>query len=269
MTDFVHYLHRKVLLPGRADLASARLRDETPSRQSFFVPDRHVIPKDSVSETITSGDTVWMISQLSMTSTGGTQWLPVSVDAKIIVGAPPQPGAEGLVIAPGRGSCWLHLADFTVVLFELFSRPKRGCPTKLAAEPGEAIGRHFQGVRKLVDGGPLHAWAGRVEASGADFVSYRQVDGTQLAFAFVSKLLAQGRVLFWDHWSLPRRLTERREQVPDAPLDDALLDALRSARCVWGIQSPRYFEPGSYSAKEAETARSLGNYRNAAEDGPS
>ena len=74
-------------------------------------------------------------------------------------------------------------------------------------------------------------------------------------------LAKQGARVFLDRWCLPRRLAERREAVGDASLDNTLLESIREAEGVWGVESPLYAAPGSYTARERDLARSLNKYR--------
>jgi hypothetical protein len=49
--------------------------------------------------------------------------------------------------------------------------------------------------------------------------------------------------------------------VSNAALTRLLYKRIRSSVTVWGVRSPLYSEPGSYSAKEMALARRLGNFR--------
>jgi hypothetical protein len=49
--------------------------------------------------------------------------------------------------------------------------------------------------------------------------------------------------------------------VSDAALDRYLMIQLKACATVFGIESPLYWEPSSYSAKERAAARHLGTYR--------
>jgi hypothetical protein len=101
------------------------------------------------------------------------------------------------------------------------------------------------------------------------FVSYRISDGSRGAFRKVHDLIEQGKVVFWDRWSLPRRLAERREIDPDPyfrrTLDEYLLEKLEKSAHVWGIESKKYSAEGSYSEKERSRAMKLGTYHSVAE----
>ena len=74
-------------------------------------------------------------------------------------------------------------------------------------------------------------------------------------------IASQGIPFFWDRWSLPRRLAERREAVGDHPLDATIEASIRKAAVVWGIESNLYGHPGSYAAHERELAQRLNKYQ--------
>ena len=261
MTHFIHYLHRQVLLPGQSRMASRRFAAPEGDATSFEAPTRHVLPDQPIVRTIVAGDTVWMISQMSLRRAGKTAWLPVALDARIQVDSPPTLEGDLRVIMPASGSRWFPLADATSLLSELQSIRQRGIPANLGIGSTPAVGRFFQGMRRLSNAEPLVHWASRLAAAPVEFLSYRQIDGTAAAFDVASARLSAGAALFWDRWSLPRSLSERREHAPDGPLDASLFGALDQACCVWGVETPRYYEAGSYSAREATRAVELRTFK--------
>ena len=91
-------------------------------------------------------------------------------------------------------------------------------------------------------------------------ISYRIADGTKQAFELAKRLVSSGQPIFWDRWSLPRRLAERRELIDDTTLNDYLCEKISAARMVWGVDSPLYAEKGSYSLIEQDLASSLNKF---------
>ena len=94
-----------------------------------------------------------------------------------------------------------------------------------------------------------------------DFISYRISDGTKAAFGKARTLISEQKPVFWDRWSLPRRLAERRERLGDHPLDATIKAGIRGAAVVWGIEKPLYAQRGSYAARERKLAQRLKKYR--------
>ena len=108
---------------------------------------------------------------------------------------------------------------------------------------------------RLVSSEPLLLWEQALEAQAFHFVSYRLQDGTRSAFDKVQALVAEGVPVFWDRWSLPRRLAERREVLHDTVLNQYIAGEITRAAVVWGIDSPLYDEEGSYSAQDRGITR--------------
>ena len=107
---------------------------------------------------------------------------------------------------------------------------------------------------------PLLDWQRKLDEDGFDFISYRILDGTKSAFQKVKSLIKDGSIVFWDRWSLPRRLAERREIVSDKALQKYIEKQIENAKVVWAINSPLYGQVGSYSADEMLLAKKLGTY---------
>ena len=112
-----------------------------------------------------------------------------------------------------------------------------------------------------MSGEKLKRWEQKLKNEELNFVSYRICDGTRFAFQKVNSLIKDRKVVFWDRWSLPRRLAERRELVADKFLDKYIMEQLDQSSVVWGIESKNYSVEGSYSAKEQFRARNLKKYR--------
>jgi hypothetical protein len=80
------------------------------------------------------------------------------------------------------------------------------------------------------------------------------IDGTRVAFFKSLTLVPSGRAVFWDRWSLPRRLAERCEFLSDAALNSFIKKRIKASATVWAIDTPKYAEKGSYSWMEMRTA---------------
>jgi len=133
--------------------------------------------------------------------------------------------------------------------------------TPLRSDRNRPVGHSLQSMRTLVDGATLISWAQALNDRPLEFISYRMRDGSRAAFLFAQVLCREQQLsVFWDRWSLPRGLTERREQKPKAALDRHLVDAIRRAQIVWGLETASYSEAGAYSAQERDLARREGWY---------
>lgn len=262
MTHFIQYIPRHIVTRLPNSGAAAWFSRQQPAAAGFYVPELHVAAADAVASKLKSGDTVWVIGQLhGPQGAARTAFLPVALDARIDVDAVHSKTEAGIDIVPAATSRYFRLADATPVLARLSSITATGKTTALMVEPGVKVGNRFQGMRRLAEQTPLEAWARRLETEPYDFVSYRHADGTHAAFEHVRQLmLEEGRIVFWDRWGLPRRLSERRELVSDEALDAHLLRVLGCARRVWGVESPSYRSEGSYALKEAELAESQGKF---------
>jgi hypothetical protein len=123
------------------------------------------------------------------------------------------------------------------------------------------VGQALRSIREIDDPDPLLQLESDIEAQLLEFVSYRLIDGTECAFHQVAKRIGAGAAVFWDRWSLPRRLAERREFLNNATLGKHITHQIRAADVVHGIASGRYAELGSYSEKERALAAELGKLR--------
>jgi hypothetical protein len=129
---------------------------------------------------------------------------------------------------------------------------------KLRSDPTKPIGQYLQSLRRLVSAEPIELWTRKLATEPVHFVSYRISDGSRGAFRKVHDLIEQRKVVFWDRWSLPRGLAERREIFPDPTLDQYLMEKLEKSAHVWGIESKKYSAVKSYSEKERSRAMKLG-----------
>lgn len=261
MKHFAHYIKRTVVDAGKKidsdDLPYAELQ---PQDQGFRSPAYHSAPVNSgVASRIAIGDTIWLFSQL--TSPWGT--LPPSLDGMIRVAE-----IEKNTRHIGRyrfdatsDSKWYPLFRATELVSELNAIDAKKNVRSLLNTPRTAIGQALQFIREISDPSPLIKHAARVEEMKPDFISYRMIDGTKSAFELAKLLLDKNRVVFWDRWSLPRRLSERNEKVGPEALDSHIASTIENSRTVWGVLSALYAIDESYSKLEQELASRLGKFR--------
>ena len=246
---FIHYLPRRLVMrfPKKREspwFAGLPAPGEGFSRPMFHTSQRKTGP----TRIVRPGDTIWIMSQVF--SPWGS-FLPPGLDARIDVEQVEERNDGALRFVSADTSSWFPLADVTALLLE----------NKVISNPAMPIGHSLQSMRLLASSESIQAWSQELATKRANFVSYRISDGTRSAFEKVKELLAQGEVVFWDRWCLPRRLAERREVVDDHALDEHLMMQLRQSKEVWGIESTHYSAEGSYSAKERAAAIELGIYR--------
>ncbi|MDB5240242.1 MAG: hypothetical protein JWP57_867 [Spirosoma sp.] len=230
-----------------------------PPDGGFYRPAFHIVKEKSGSVlAIEKGDTIWIISQLF------SPWgnLPPALDARIDVAGVEKLDCGMVKFIASESSAWNLLSDMSVVLKNLTTISKKKRISRLWSCPAKPIGQFIQSIRKLESSNELIDWSDKLLKNDLvfDFISYRLSDGTKCAFNHVKKLLAntdEKKVVFWDRWSLPRRLAERREKVDDPTLNLYLEAILNKAENVWGIESKLYSEAGSYSEKESKLAHRL------------
>jgi hypothetical protein len=268
---YAHYVRRRVRLtaPSRTDCTEAFYRELQSDLEGLHRPRFHTTRSlTGPAARIRSGDTIWLFSKL--TSPWGD--LPPSLDARIDVGEEPyrvldSPGNIGetngkqqqrLRFAAADTSRWFPLADASLVLSALQTCDANGRVMPLIARASKSVGQALQSVRQLHTAAPLLDWDARMRGTRHDFVSYRLKDGTAAAFVQVCALLQQGRAVFWDRWSLPRRIAERREWLNAAAVEAYLEAQINEARVVWGITSKAYGAPCSYSRTEKALAELQG-----------
>ena len=205
------------------------------------------------------GDTIWLIGQLY--APWGEQ-LPATIDARIdVTSIGPREKGPGYRYAAGAASRWFPLTNSTEYLRRLNSRTSRQVVTSMWSNRNHAIGHYLRQLRKLESDEPLREWEENFQSRSLHFISYRIRDGSLAAFDCAKRLMRQDTRIFWDRWSLPRRLAERREAVGDQPLDETIERNIREAAVVWGIESPLYHAPKSYAARERNLALALDKYR--------
>lgn len=72
--------------------------------------------------------------------------------------------------------------------------------------------------------------------------------------------MAQGETVYWDRWSLPRRLSERRETVDDTIPDEYLFGKIAGSSLTWGIETKHDKDVDNYAYREYQLAISLKKY---------
>ena len=207
---------------------------------------------------IAPGDTIWLVAQLY------TPWgkLPPALDARIDVEAVSRRrSTRGFLYTAADTSCCFSCADVTPVLHSLETQTASGRINPLVSDPAKPVGLYLRQLRRLADAESLVEWQRHLDEAAKHFISYRHCDGTRSAYRKIEELVAAGEVVYWDRWSLPRRLAERREQVSDQAVDTRIEDLIERASVVWGVETPCYAREGSYSLKEKELAKRLGKYR--------
>lgn len=261
--DFIHYIKREIILNAPDDPASPFYAELQAYDSGFEVPKSHVTRSKSwpVKE-IEEDDVIWLVSQLS------APWgkLPPAIDGKIVVGAIKEIKLEEekskIIFTAKEGSAWFPLVDGTNILSNLEVMLKEGkaeCPYN---PQKDNLGQAFQSLKKIHCSSALNLnnWASEILNKEFEFISYKISDGTKSAFIRAEQQIKLGSSVFWDRWSLPRRLAERRELVSDEALDKLLMKKIEESSLVWGIESPRYGEEGSYSQKEKQLALRLNKY---------
>jgi hypothetical protein len=226
----------------------------------FGRPQFHVTKAvNGTAKEVQPGDTIWLVGQLY--SPWGEE-LPATLDARIDVEAVgPRSGGPGYRYAAAASSRWFPLTNSTASLRALNCVSSTQQVAPLWKHPMHPVGRYLQRIRKLASDEPLREWEVEIESRPLHFISYRIRDGSRAALVCAKRLIGEGVRVFWDRWSLPRRLAERREAVGDRPLDETIETSIKQAALVWGIESPLYGVAGSYAARERELARSLNKYR--------
>jgi hypothetical protein len=174
--------------------------------------------------------------------------------------------SAGLDVTAASSSEWFPLADVSDKLKKLRTlakgSDKGSAPVDLWADPAKPFGQSLQSMRLLESADLLRSSSDTLAKMPVHFISYRIRDGSRGAFNKTRELFLSGDSVsvFWDRWSLLRRLAERRELVDDRVLNRFLMLRLRESERVWGIESLEYSARGSYSKKERKAAKRLKTY---------
>jgi hypothetical protein len=260
---FIHYIRRQVRLvysKGEPSPWFAEMQADVAGLQG---PKYHVTRSISgAAVEVEACDIIWLIGQLY------SPWghLPPAIDARIDVAVKSEIRDQrghlrGYRFQAAETSPWFPLADATELLGVLETQDRKGRISPLREQANRQIGQFLQRMRRLNSGDPLVKWESELKMRGFEFVSYRVCDGTHAAFNKVKSIVDTGRSVFWDRWSLPRRLAERREKLQDPALEAQLHEQIRQAAIVWGIESPLYGQENSYSHREMTLAKTLGKFR--------
>lgn len=262
MAHYIHYVVRKVaIVPYHNSEAPWFARNQS-DNQGFFVPSYHVSrDTNGPAARVCLGDHIWLVSELL------TPWLrfPPALDACVRVASvqreehSKKPKLQFRYLAAPE-SRWFPLHDAFASLQALESIDSRGHCQPLLSRHDLSVGIALQSMRQLVDASPLLRLADVIDRQGHDFISYRLADGTRAASSLAKRLVSQGASVFWDRWSLPRRLAERREFVRDSALDSYIATHIETSNLVWGILSPTYDAPCCYARKESGLAKELGKF---------
>lgn len=257
MAHFAHYIRRTISLsPGGVDNVLPYVENQTDD-QGFERPLYHSVPKSSgAASRAKEGDTFWLFSQLR------TPWgkLLPSLDARIVVKSIAHTGLGASArtrFTATETSEWFPIFDASTLLSSLLSRNAEGECQPLLSLKARTVGQALRFPREISNVEELISHCNSLNSTPIDFVSYRMVDGTRAAFELVDSLTRAGKSVFWDRWSLPRRMSERGERLCDFSLDIRIQQAIFRSRRVWGVETPGYAVEGSYSLLEKALATTL------------
>jgi len=256
MTHFAHYVRRVVAVPNYLDPEDPGYSLPVADSDGFVRPLYHVVPgQGGLGSKVRPGDHVWLFSQLR------APWgdLPPSLDGVVHVGRISVSNANRYFWA-SRQSRWFPLADASALLSSpgLLAGKHEHVPALGTSHTH--VGQALRLMRRVTDVSAVEAHARRILVLPLTFISYRLIDGTEAAFRLARLELAKDRAVFWDRWSLPRRLAERREFTSSAALNSAIRRALDQATRVVGVCTPRYSEQKSYSRREWMRAERQGKF---------
>ena len=257
---FIHYNRREVRLRFPADPQDPWFSELQEESAGFDRPRFHVTRAiDGPAASVKAGDTIWLVGQLY--APWGDQ-LPPTLDARIdVADVRPGSGGTGYRFAAAETSRWFALTECTAQLYALEVITAGAGAVPLWKDHARPIGHYLRRMREVSSSRELQEWEAGLKSRPLHFISYRICDGSQPAFDCAKRLFKQGVRVYFDRWCLPRRLAERREAVGDAPLDNTLFEGIHEAEVVWGIESPLYAAPGSYTVRERDLAQSLNKYR--------
>ena len=252
MADFAHYMRRDIIQTNYQDPCDPWFSENQPEEQGFANPAYHVTRKSNgPAARVSKGDTIWLFAQLF------SPWgkLPPALDARIEIGSvEDRESGNGFRFGAAQGSCWFPLFDASACISNLKTKTVAGKTTNLLSNPSQSIGQALQSIRELHNPNVIEHFASKLLQGDFHFVSYRLVDGTRSAFEKTLDLVSKKRAVFWDRWSLPRRVAERREFLNDDALDSYIVEQIKKASVVWGIDSPLYGADKSYSKRELDLA---------------
>lgn len=262
MKHFAHYIKRKVVEVAYCSPDDPWFAENQPDEQGFTCPSYHVTRKRyGPASRIEKGDTIWVFSQLH------APWgsLPPSLDAKIVVSGielrtNEKDGKPIFRFDASQDSKWFPIYDSQTTLMKLRTVNGKGQSVPLLSYNHQHVGQALQSIREISDATPLYNLEEHLGALKFEFVSYRLIDGTRKAYDLCVRLAREGKPFFWDRWSLPRRMAERREFLSNSALDDYISEQIIKCSTVWGVITPKYGETKSYSHKEKSLALDLGKF---------
>lgn len=260
MAHFAHYIRRVITATADHSDDALPYAENQPPDQGFERPSHHSAPRYSgAAGRIRTGDNIWLFSQLT------TPWgkLPPALDARIDVDDITGTGtgrAARIRFSARDSSRWFPIFDASRLLAALMTRDAAGTPGPLLSTEAPSAGQALRLLREIANPEALIAHSQTLQSLPLDFISYRMRDATPAAFALALQQVQGGHPVFWDRWSLPRRLSERGEALSPPALDTHIRKMITHSRRVWGVQSPGYGAPGSYSLLEKQLAESLGKF---------
>lgn len=259
MSHFAHYIKRTVTLPHDQTPSSPAYAVHQSPDEGFINPIYHSIAINSgVAPRIKQGDTIWLFSQLS------SPWgkIPPSLDGKIEVAKIDKDSIPGRYrFDAGIESRWYPIYDASTLVGRISTTNAAQKIQPLISTNQPTVGQALRFPREIFNPRCLIDHATAIEQMALDFISYRIQDGTEQAFGLARRLIQNGRSVFWDRWSLPRRLSERHQKVDAAALDEHIMEIIRGSRVVWGVSSELYGLSGSYSQLEKQFSEQLGKFR--------
>lgn len=256
--SFIHYVPRRVVLNFPRAREHPWFRRYQKRGDGFDRPTRHTTrQRAGAASTVERGDSIWIVSQIF--SPWGS--MPPGIDARIDVEEVKVRKGGGYVYVAAASSIWFPLVDARGLLQTLETVNSAGRKIALWNDVSHSVGHSLQSMRRLYSADRLTAWESSLDERPLHFISYRIADGSAGAFLKAQALVECGEKVFWDRWCLPRRLAERREVVSSKKLNEKLIEDLRSAAVVWGIETDKYWEPKSYAQKEFAAAQLRQTYR--------
>ncbi len=258
MRHFIHYLSREINVRSHKKSDILFYAEEQDEKEGFKRPMFHITRRTTGPvKRIEKGSIIWLFSVLK--APWGT--FPPSLDAMFIVERVEYLADGRIKFYSNKNSKWFPLFDASKLIESLNTIDVNGNQSKLRKDTSKPLGFYLQSIRETTDGNLMMNWSDRIMESKFDFISYRIKDGTKLAFFTAKDLVENGKIVFWDRFSLPRRLAERREYVNSATLDVFLMKQIKNCSCVWGIISLMYAHENSYSLKEKTLAERLRKFK--------
>jgi hypothetical protein len=259
MAHFAHYVRRDVVQVNYKDPSDPWFAENQPDDQGFTTPAFHVTrSRRGPAARVATGDTIWLFAQLF------SPWgkFPPALDARIeVASVESRLDVNGFRYKAGPDSSWFPLSDGSKCLVRLRTRTADGTKTNLLASPKQAVGQALQSIRELDNVTEILRFSAALSSAAFEFISYRLLDGTREAFNKAIQIVHDGGAVFWDRWSLPRRLAERREFLKHRALDEYIAQRIEAASVVWGIATPLYGADRSYSKNEMRLASQLNKLR--------